>query len=810
MKKADIKKPIFALSLTTLLSVALGYGEWVIIASQKINSPVTSPEKKVCYIGDTYYTTVEAALTAAEGNPGADTIYVIPGADPTLAVNPNTGKNTFTLPLHDKMIVAFYSDASTKTVYVNDKTGINSNQSTTTIRNTLTIGSGVTLKIEGTLETSGRLNAGDGGRAYAGNTYGDCTRILLDANAKITCSGTINCYGYIEETTTDNGSSLEMASGSNLNMPFVMRDFRGGSSTKGIYAEKDSKRCFPFNQYELSNISVKTTLLHGTILSGFTNINAGGSVQTVEELKMVGPDESYLFQTINSGNSKIVYRHVPNTSSNNGNPLKGKSEITFIGGANFNSISLSLLGKQINSSEYYFPLNHYFSFKFVNPEGSESSSFSIPSMTKVMPGCNFEIGENCNVSIGNMIIYSVFNDDPHEKTDSIQRVGGTPYPSLEPVMFWNKGTINATDIAGCIINDGIVNITGKKALTSYEPWAQSGSFISTTITQWITINANYSEFTSDSFNNNKRVLIYTKNIDNANTVSYNYQSKNLNGYYTDYVTANTSISLSDWTDIASITINGNPYSDGSNYSVNGPTKIEVVPTAGSGEGGGGCFAKGTLIMIANGSSKPVESLCVGDEILIMNHDTGKLEPGFVAYIFENGNEIREVMNLIFDNNTNIEVLYGHCFFDKSLCKYIELRPDNVLNFIGHEFYYFDSLTKCGYYTKLEKVDYYQKETPAYAVVSACHMNCVANGFVNITDDIAGLYNYFDYDENLKYDADKKKKDIEKYGLYEYSEWSDWFTPEEFELFAVKYLKISVGKKLLTEEKIKEYVKLYFR
>ena len=56
------------------------------------------------------------------------------------------------------------------------------------------------------------------------------------------------------------------------------------------------------------------------------------------------------------------------------------------------------------------------------------------------------------------------------------------------------------------------------------------------------------------------------------------------------------------------------------------------------------------------------------------------------------------------------------------------------------------------------------------------MNCVANGFINITDDIAGLYNYFDYDENLKYDAEQKQKDIEKYGLYSYSEWSDWFTP----------------------------------
>lgn len=803
MKKANIRKPIFALSLTTLLSVALGYGEWVIIASKDLGKSPVVNEKKVCYIGNTYYTTVEAALTAAENNPGADTIYVIPGANPTLSVNSVTGKNTFLLSSNDKMIVAFYSDVDKKTVYVNSKKGINTNQSAITIKNTLTIGSGVTLKIEGTLETSGRLNAGDGGQAYAGNTYGDCTRILLDANAKITCSGTINCYGYIEETTTDNGSSLEMASGSNLNMPFVMRDFRGGSSTKGIYAEKDSKRCFPFNQYELSNISVKTTLLHGAKLSCFTSINAGGGVQNIEELKIVGPDNKYLFQTISSENSKIVYRHVPSTSANDGNPLKGKSEITFIGGANFNSISLSLLSKQIISSEYYFPLNHYFSFKFVNPKGVEKSSFSIPSMTKVMPGCNFEIGENCDVSIGNMVIYNVFNDDPHEKTDSVQRVGGTPYPSLEPVMFWNKGTINATNLAGCVINDGIVSITGEKALTSYEPWAQSGSFISTTITQWITINANYSEFTSDSFNNNKRVLIYTKNIDNANTVSYNYQSKTLNGYYTDYVPANTAISLSNWNNISSITINGNPYSDGSNYSVNGPTKIEVVPTAGSGESGGGCFAKGTLIMVADGSYEKVENLRVGDIIKSFNHETGLLENQFITYIPYHPKAIYQVLDLVFENNHRIKVLFAHGFMNASTRMYEEISPFNVDTKLGISYLFIENNKLLN--RKLISYSIYNEETECYSLCTAYNLNHIVEGTLCVADDIGGLYNYFDLDESYKYDAEKKEKDIERYGLLKYEDVSYILSREIYELFNVKYLNVSIGKGLTTMEQLEGYI-----
>ncbi len=562
MKKANIRKPIFALSLTTLLSVALGYGEWVIIASKDLGKSPVVNEKKVCYIGDTYYTTVEAALTAAESNPGTDTIYVIPGADPTLSVNPVTGKNTFLLSSNDKMIVAFYSDVDKKTVYVNSKTGINTNQSSITIKNTLTIGSGVTFNVEGTLETSGRLNAGDGGQAYAGNTYGDCTRILLDANAKIACSGTINCYGYIEETTTDNGSSLEMASGSSLYMPFIIRDFRGGTTSSAIQSGR--KGCFLFNQYELKNLSVRTILDHGAKLFAWGNLNMQG-IRTLD-LNMVGPSNSFLFQTTDSNYSKIMYYHIPDSNENNGNLLKGKSEIAFVGGVNFNSLSIKL-GETINSSDYYFPFCFYFSFKFLNPDGKDSSSFSIPHKAKIMTGCDFEIGENCNVTIGDMVIYNVYNDDN-------QNIGGTKYPSLEPAMFWNKGTINATNFAGCVINDGTVNISGSKTITSYEAWERLGLVM----THWATIKMYYSEFTSSFVKDSNRILIFKKNLAKEKTITYSYKGTSFSGYYTDYLASGSSIKLSNWENINSISINGANYSQNSTYSVSGSTKVEISPT----------------------------------------------------------------------------------------------------------------------------------------------------------------------------------------------------------------------------------------
>lgn len=358
-----------------------------------------------------------------------------------------------------------------------------------------------------------------------------------------------------------------MKNESSLYMPFIIRDFRGGTSSSAINSDP-KKGCFLFNQYELINLSVRTTLDYGSKLFAWGNVHMSKSVQHLS-LNMVGSDDSFLFQMTNSTYSKILYYHVPDTTANNSNPLRGKSEISFVGGVNFNSVSINLSSYTVNSSNYYFPFNYYFSFKFVNPPKKDSSIFLIPHKTKIMTGCNFEIGENCNVTIGDMVVYNVFNDDN-------QNIGGTKYPSLEPARFWNKGTVKATNLAGCVINDGTINISGNKTITSYEAWEQLGMFMR----RWATIKMHYSEFTSSFAANNNRVLIFKRNIAKEKDISYSYNSTNLSGYYTDYIASGSTIKISNWTNIKSISINGANYSQNNTYAVSNSTKVEILPTTG--------------------------------------------------------------------------------------------------------------------------------------------------------------------------------------------------------------------------------------
>ena len=78
----------------------------------------------------------------------------------------------------------------------------------------------------------------------------------------------------------------------------------------------------------------------------------------------------------------------------------------------------------------------------------------------------------------------------------------------------------------------------------------------------------------------------------------------------------------------------------------------------------------------------------------------------------------------------------------------------------------------------------------------------------MTDDIEGLYNIFELDDDMTYDKEKMQADIEKYGTFTYEEWSDKVTYEQFVAFGGEYLKVSVGKGLTTMERLMELIDVF--
>ena len=124
-------------------------------------------------------------------------------------------------------------------------------------------------------------------------------------------NGTINCYGFINEETLNNGSQITVNSLARIYMPIVLRDFKGGSVTYGIYKEESDKHMVPYNQMEFRNISSKLRVNYDGVINLWANIYAGDqqNFTTVSGINTSGT----LINLTDSNNSYLISKHNPNT-----------------------------------------------------------------------------------------------------------------------------------------------------------------------------------------------------------------------------------------------------------------------------------------------------------------------------------------------------------------------------------------------------------------------------------------------------------------------------------------------------------------
>ena len=256
------------------------------------------------------------------------------------------------------------------------------------------------------------------------------------------------------------------------------------------------------------------------------------------------------------------------------------------------------------------------------------------------------------------------------------------------------------------------------------------------------------------------------------------------------------------------TVTATPKSDGdtfstwsitNNYVVTGSIEITANFTHSQ-----SCLTPNTLITMADGSVKEIQYLTTGDMVMVFNHETGMLDIAPVTF-----NEFEEqqwfnVIHLIFNNGKDIGVISEHGFFDLDTMRYEYITEDNYLDFIGHKFYTID-----GEYTTLVDAYISEEYTMCYSLPSYYHLNLFTEGLLSMPGGITGLFNYFEYADNLQYDQEKMADDINTYGLFTVEEFEPYGVTEEmFYAYAGQYLKVSLGKGILTEEYLMYLVERY--
>ncbi|MBQ9728690.1 MAG: hypothetical protein IJV85_03745 [Clostridia bacterium] len=437
-----------------------------------VTQSATVTLKSPVYIGSNYYGTVEKALTAATSGE----VWIIPDVNGIYIKSNATIKSGVTLR------VPFSRGVSRMYEYATfnkeggffgfggswvDKKGVWTTHSTDSSKypdaynfhmnrkdytlatklNTLILAEGVTLTNSGTLEIAGQLSGANGGARYAGHTAGKYAEIVLEKGAKIVNTGAINCYGFIRESSLNNGSEVQI-NGGTLGQPFVLRDFRGGSF---MYAAK-GKDITAFNQFEMPNVEPLVTIGYSGSLKGYASLNASSSVHTTT-IDLAGSASSNLIQFTNSA-SYLTAKYDKSTSI---------CKLDLYGGAKTNKMSLSVAGTTVTTESVHFPLTWRYNVSLHQAAGQTAvAEYTMGQKYKMMPGHVFTVDENVKVTVNELIIYSSYVDEcmvgnngaSNTNTtyglDHPNYVAGTSLPGAKLIV---NGTLVATTLGGKVYTE---------------------------------------------------------------------------------------------------------------------------------------------------------------------------------------------------------------------------------------------------------------------------------------------------------------------------------------------------------------------
>lgn len=226
-----------------------------------------------------------------------------------------------------------------------------------------------------------------------------------------------------------------------------------------------------------------------------------------------------------------------------------------------------------------------------------------------------------------------------------------------------------------------------------------------------------------------------------------------------------------------------------------------------------CVAEGTLITLADGTQKAVELLNGSEMLLVWNLHTGTFDSAPILFIDSHSAKNYEVISLYFSDGTAVKIIDEHAFWDFNLGRYLFLTND-AAKYIGHWFNKQSSNIN-GDMTwtavQLTDVEIEIEYTTAWSPVTFSHLCYYVNGMLSMPAATEVLINMFAVDcTTMQYDQGDFEADIEEFGLFTFEEFAEIFEIPEFifEAFNGQYLKVSIGKGLVTFEELGALIARY--
>ena len=282
----------------------------------------------------------------------------------------------YNIPSGVTLLIPFDSAYS---LYTDKPEVVTSTLVTPSLYRKLTLASGAVIKVDGAISVSAKHKAGAGSQKMS--VCGKYGQIDMQEGSRIVLSNGSKLYawGYIT-----GAGEVDALAGADVYEYFQLTDFRGGSACMGMNG--NSQKVFPMSSYYVQNIETRLIIHHGAREIGFTTLFA--SNQTISAAPIfIG--EGGLFQL--SGNEKqidasCIVKYY--------DPIADKLHIEVYGDSAINSLTLTVLGFEINSSSYILPINN---MVIELKEGTLTTDQKL----ELTPDSGLIIGENATLDLVN-------------------------------------------------------------------------------------------------------------------------------------------------------------------------------------------------------------------------------------------------------------------------------------------------------------------------------------------------------------------------------------------------------------------------
>ena len=255
---------------------------------------------------------------------------------------------------------------------------------------TMAAGSSITREKGAALSVGGQYYAGQGGQS--GRMVGPYGYIKMESGSAITVKSGASLYawGFISGSgavTVENGGSVYEW--------YQILDFRGGTATLNMVTVLP-KGVFPLSQYTVQNVEVPLTLCAGASETVYTAVYADGVIYPTA-IQFIGNDGMFkltsgsLTKTYDVSTDRLIY--------------------TINGDAEVNSLSLSLAGTELDSSNFVLPFTNNMTVVL-----KSGSMLTMNQTAALLPSVSVTIEKDAELVVPtgkNMYIYDVDEWGPY-------------------------------------------------------------------------------------------------------------------------------------------------------------------------------------------------------------------------------------------------------------------------------------------------------------------------------------------------------------------------------------------------------------